>query len=44
MEQGGNDKLRDYLAAYDLNEIQDIKLKYNTLAADYYRRRNLALS
>jgi len=44
MEQGGNDKLKDFFALYDLNDIYDIKVKYNTVAADYYRRRNLALS
>ena len=44
MEQGGNDKLKDFFALYDLNDIFDIKVKYNTVAADYYRRRNLALS
>jgi len=44
MEQGGNDKLKDFFALYDLNDVFDIKVKYNTVAADYYRRRNLALS
>ena len=44
MEQGGNEKLKDYLSAYDLDQIVDSRIKYNTLAMDYYRRRNLALS
>ena len=44
MEQGGNDKLKDFFALYDLNGVSDIKVKYNTKAADFYRRRNNALA
>ena len=44
MEQGGNDKLNDYMETYGLNEIKDIKVKYSTQAIDYYRRRNFSLS
>ena len=44
MEQGGNRKLQQFFVEYDLNDVYDIKVKYNTRAADYYRRRNLALA
>ena len=41
---GGNDKLREYFAKYGLNEVKEIKLKYITMAAQYYRRRNKAIA
>ena len=44
MEQGGNRKMAEFFSDYELNDIYDITVKYNTFAADYYRRRNLNLS
>lgn len=44
MEQGGNRKLQAFFAEYNLSDVYDIKVKYNTKAADYYRRRNSALA
>ena len=44
MEQGGNAKLNEFLGIYALTDVTDIKVKYNTKAADYYRRRNNALA
>ena len=44
MEQGGNGKLQNFLANYSLTDVYDIKVKYNTKAADFYRRRNNALA
>lgn len=44
MESGGNKKLQEYLNEYALADVIDIKVKYNTKAADYYRRRNNALA
>ena len=44
MQQGGNRKLAEFLAVYSLTDVIDIKVKYNTKAADYYRRRNNALA
>lgn len=38
MEHGGNHKLSEYLDKYDLNS-EDIKVKYNTKAAQWYRKR-----
>ena len=40
MENGGNQKLKDYLAKFGLLE-EDIKTKYNSVAANWYRK-NLA--
>ena len=42
MENGGNRKLHNYLSVYSLNDVYDIKVKYNTKAAEFYRRRNAA--
>ena len=42
IEEGGNAKLKAFFQTYDLNEIYDVKIKYNTKAADYYRRMNNA--
>ena len=42
IEEGGNAKLREFFSKYDLDQIYDIKVKYNTKAADYYRRMNNA--
>lgn len=42
IEEGGNAALRQFFQTYDLNDIYDIKIKYNTKAADYYRRMNNA--
>ena len=42
MQNGGNRKFYEFLSQYELQDVKDIKLKYNTRAADYYRRRNLA--
>ena len=33
-----------YFEQYNLHEVKDLKVKYMTKAADYYRRRNIALS
>ena len=44
MQQGGNRKLHEFLNVYNLTDVIDIKVKYNTKAADYYRRRNNALA
>ena len=41
LEAGGNGKLFDYCEKYNLNKV-DIKLKYQTRALVYYRRRNEA--
>ena len=38
MEEGGNQKLKTFLQTYDLDEVQDIGIKYKSKAADYYRR------
>ena len=35
---GGNHKLNEFFDFYDLNS-EDIKIKYNTNAAYYYRRK-----
>jgi hypothetical protein len=37
MELGGNHKFNEFLDQYDLN-TEDIKVKYNTKAAQYYRK------
>ena len=42
IEEGGNAKLKAFFQTYDLNEVYDVKVKYNTKAADYYRRMNNA--
>lgn len=38
IEVGGNAALRLFFAKYDLQDVLDIKVKYNTRAAEYYRR------
>lgn len=38
MEEGGNTRFKAFLQTYLLDEIHDIKVKYNTKAASYYRR------
>lgn len=42
IEEGGNAKLKSFFQTYDLNDVYDIKVKYNTKAADYYRKMNTA--
>ena len=37
MDEGGNSKLNAFLETYNLSDL-DIKTKYNTRAASYYRR------
>ena len=44
MQSGGNQKLKEFFGEYALNDIYDIKVLFNTKAADYYRRRNIALA
>ena len=44
LEQGGNQKLFDFFKQYNLHELNNIKIRYQTKAADYYRRRNAALA
>jgi hypothetical protein len=43
VRNGGNEKLRSFLEQYNL-ENEDIKVKYNTKAADFYRKRLGALA
>jgi len=38
MSVGGNQKFKDFLSIYDL-ENETIDYKYNTKAADFYRRK-----
>ena len=42
IEEGGNAKLKAFFQTYELNDVYDIKIKYNTKAADFYRRMNNA--
>ena len=42
IEEGGNAKLKAFFQTYELNDVYDIKVKYNTKAPDYYRRMNNA--
>lgn len=42
MENGGNRKLHEFFSNYSLNDIYDIKVKYSTKAAEFYRKRNAA--
>jgi hypothetical protein len=46
LELGGNQKLLDFFKTYNLHEMNEthVKTRYQTKAADYYRRRNLALA
>lgn len=44
LEQGGNQKLLEFLTKYNLHDVKDFKVKYTSKAADYYRRRNLAMA
>jgi len=44
LEQGGNQDLRDFFAKYDLHDHKNIKEKYTSKAAAFYRRRNQALA
>jgi len=37
MALGGNKKLRDHFQNYDLND-ETVQVRYNTKAADYYRK------
>jgi hypothetical protein len=39
LEEGGNQKLRDFCESYKLMEV-DIQHRYNTKALEFYRRRN----
>ena len=39
IEVGGNTNLREFFGKYDLHEVLDIKVKYNTKAAEHYRRK-----
>ena len=36
--------MQDFFNHYQLADVYDIKVKYNTRAADYYRRRNNAMA
>jgi hypothetical protein len=38
MRSGGNQNLYDYFDSYDLNH-ENIKYKYRTVSADYYKKR-----
>jgi hypothetical protein len=42
IQQGGNDKLEEFLLKYDLMEEKDLHLRYQTRAADFYRQKLLA--
>jgi hypothetical protein len=44
LSSGGNDKLAEFFDRYDLNAEKDIKVRYATKAAAYYRKRNAALA
>lgn len=44
MDAGGNDALNSFLAQYGISKETDIKLKYNTRAAEVYRGKIQALS
>jgi hypothetical protein len=44
LELGGNQRLFDFFKKYNLHEVKDVKIKYQTRASDYYRRRNLAMA
>lgn len=44
LEQGGNQKFRDFMQQYDLHKITDMKVLYNSKAAAFYRKRNQASS
>ena len=43
IQNSGNRKLRQYFEKYELNQVDDIPAKYTTKAADFYRRKNLAI-
>ena len=43
MENGGNIKFKEFLERYDLN-TEDIKVKYVTKSAQYYRKRLAAIT
>lgn len=43
MSNGGNQNLTDFLDKYDLNS-EDIKVKYNTKACAFYRKRLTSLA
>lgn len=43
MKQGGNLLLREYFEKYDL-ENEDSKVKFNTKASQFYRKRLAALA
>jgi len=43
LEAGGNGKLYEFCERYGINSV-DIKLKYQTRALIYYRRRNEAIA
>ena len=38
MEEGGNSKFKEFLSSFGLDQTKDIKIKYKTKAADFYRR------
>jgi hypothetical protein len=43
LENGGNVRLREFCEKYNLLDVE-IKLKYQTKALQYYRRKNEALA
>ena len=43
LEKGGNVRLREFCEKYNLLDVE-IKLKYQTKALQYYRRKNEALA
>ena len=44
ISSGGNSKLKTFFKKYDLDQVYDTKIKYNTRAAEYYRKMNNALA
>ena len=44
LSQGGNAKLAEFFDKYDLRSVKDLKVRYSTKAAVYYRKRNAALA
>ena len=44
IENGGNSRFRAYLEKYDLLKVSDLKVRYSTRAAEYYRQKLEALA
>ena len=44
LEQGGNTRFSAFLKKFDLLQIQDLRIRYTTKAAEYYRQELEALA